>query len=277
MSRAAIIGSVAFLLVMGLGTWGSFVYNVHFVGAIVMGLGNLMLPVFLQRTKARTNAVRLEPAPGELLVTASYYHGDALSLGADEGLLTLVDGWIFFQGDRTSWSVRPSDLDRIDSHLLSYPGPRGVFRVALSYQPVSSVFWRSDHSLSELLDRWKEGPEPEGEAVLPPVVWGDPPRGERRSLMVLAFFAVVTVVAASLLFGIFVSWVAGLIIALPSGVAVGMAVVLQMRHTRATKEAHLALAEGPPTLVDRRMDDEGESSSESSVPDRERPLGERVL
>ncbi len=148
--------------------------------------------------------------------------GSGTSLGSDEGVISFVDGWLHYQGLKTSFSLKPNSVEH-DSTPFTRHGLQGLFiskgqaqqfeTHTLTYSLESFVcslrivpFDRVQGIEIPLRDRfnaeiraWKEGKIPlDGESLMPPALPIRPPRSP-----VQAFASIAAVLGGALVFGIF--------------------------------------------------------------------------
>ena len=91
------------------------------------------------------------------------------SVGRDEGMLALADGWLVFRGLRTEWSLSPADAVLRDA-LLQIDLSDGLYSLVTFAAPGGEYGLRPFGELRSLLDRWADCPRPPGEPVFPPVL-----------------------------------------------------------------------------------------------------------
>ncbi|RYG22658.1 hypothetical protein EON82_16440 [bacterium] len=114
------------------------------------------------------SALAPSPAPGECFPVELSIAFDTVPTGRDQGIATFVDGWLHFEGLRTSLSVRPVDITRVkplaDRESFELPGGQHV-----ELKPLGRTQEDRD-TFRETLRVWYRFPFdlPRGEPLLPP-------------------------------------------------------------------------------------------------------------
>lgn len=91
--------------------------NRFVLGVVLIPLGSVLVGGFAQaqrrRVSSRVAALAPSPAPTETFpVESSFFYGTDCT-GRDQGMASVVDGWLHVEGLRTSYSLRPIDTTRI--------------------------------------------------------------------------------------------------------------------------------------------------------------------
>lgn len=165
---------------MGVAFW----WNPFFAQAIFWGFVFLFGGWLPARHRRRRLLDRLGGDPDDVVVTASYgtlekYGDPGPMIGGDDGLLSHVDGWLVFRGERTDWAVRTSDVIIGSGPPFSFEGPALRHRCSLTKQGAGGFtlhsFATGERQVNRILDEWFAHPVPDGEPRFPPVL--PPSRG----------------------------------------------------------------------------------------------------
>lgn len=166
----------AFITVVALGYALGGCFTLTLAGAATGSVARI-------RTRRRLERLRDFPAPIDQIpvrLRLARLHEYA----QDEGLVSLVDGWLVFEGRRTSFSLPNAAVEPFSEEFgFQFEGPGGAFYAAL--EPTQKA------ELADAWAAWQESPSPSGAMVLPPTkplaTWG--PAANRMGAAVGAAFA----------------------------------------------------------------------------------------
>ena len=96
-------------------------------------------------------------------------HAVGHRLGRDVGIATFVDGWLHFEGRRTSFSLRRSDVDRqLGGRLRLSEGGEVEFEPQDDLVASGLLERNLAARFQADLNRWMRDDPPLGESILPP-------------------------------------------------------------------------------------------------------------
>lgn len=136
-------------------------------GVAAFAFGALVLvghEIARRREIALRHALKMED--DEIAVRAEVFRdpvgGRRTLLGADDGALTTVDGWVVFRGLRSEWCLAAPQTGDDLANTLFFDGPDGRYSVRL--------FAVGPRSLdgNALLRKWRDAPLASGPARHPP-------------------------------------------------------------------------------------------------------------
>jgi hypothetical protein len=175
-------------------------------GAMVIGLVATWLVASLYARPGAREHAKLPDLSGEKAfpVTLNVWH-NRRKVGRENGWVAFVDGWIVYEGLRTSFSVRVSDVQSMlnagGSFDLWFP-EMGAARLSLltDYMQTSKpAKLGSRADLSDAYNLWRNGPIPEGRPIFPPVQISPRVFGERTAEF---SFGVLALALLGFLFGL---------------------------------------------------------------------------
>ncbi|HWD41028.1 MAG TPA: hypothetical protein VG944_19425 [Fimbriimonas sp.] len=160
------------------------------------------------------------PCPNNQFAGHVSFTGKGMTLGKDEGVITFTEGWLHFEGLRTSFSLKPDGVElksrsmsresismrfiprtqaaKMETHSLSYSLANIDFHLTIA--PFDRAVG-NDPGLRDRFSRairaWKEGSAPrEGEALFPPLGQAFDARKHVRIVAIVAGFLASAILAA---------------------------------------------------------------------------------
>lgn len=137
-----------------------------------VGMGGAMASMFwLGKRRERALAETLGKEGEEVAVIALYSlveEDTTVRLGRDDGMLSVVDGWLHFRGLQTEWSLSAGRAGRRGAYLdVPVRPPRTYSDVRLLAPSAGGL--TGTKAIRDLLDEWEAAPVATGIAVDPPV------------------------------------------------------------------------------------------------------------
>lgn len=176
---AMVVGVAASILVVGAAAaFGDRAFGLlgRSVGGAIVPLTAIGCTMALSRwlggRRERALAEALGDEGNEVAVVASYSltgRSMAARLGRDEGMLSLVDGWLHFRGLRTEWSLSAGKVRR-EGTCLGVPTGHPEVSSEVRLSAPSDAGMGDVTSIRDMLDAWQAASLPDGSAVDPPVV-----------------------------------------------------------------------------------------------------------
>lgn len=163
--------SLAWVLAIGLATALSGPFVGLFVG--LLGLAGLMV---YARPGAREHAALPTLGEDAAFPVTLEVRRKGRRLGWENGWITFVDGWLVYEGMRTSFALKPDSLKRggtvaanslLRLHLTDGTTIR-LMRLSDFMQTQRPAGWRDGRHMRDAFRAWREGDVPKGEAVFPP-------------------------------------------------------------------------------------------------------------
>ena len=158
-ARLVLCGCVVYLVLGAV-----LIFGFPKVGSVILPFVNccIMVPVLVSSARRKPPPDEDPYGPGEsLLVQASVRNSGGMRTGGDIGRLISSEGWLLFEGERTSFAVT-----RGEAYEPRY-GETGL----VNLEDGRSVLFSAPDAgvLERVLTDWSASPVAEGEAVLPPV------------------------------------------------------------------------------------------------------------
>ena len=143
-------------------TFGGMIGNLGLVVAMLTA-GFICRQVLTRLSQRRTASLRDVPDEDQFAVSLQIKR--EVTYAHDEGLLTIADGWLVYEGRHCAFSLRSCDVLSVfswDPYVrLDFIGPHN--RQTLTFRG-------SDRErLASMLKEWKDGPIAAGEPIFPPV------------------------------------------------------------------------------------------------------------
>lgn len=181
----AVVGGLALAIAMFAVAWSPWIFAT---------LPLLALQARLPRPPRDLAPLATVPSPGSSFACRlDVWHNDVL-LGTDEGVVTLLDGWLHYMGHRTEFAFRPSDATgsggRGMSPAVLFGDERVEFAPLYATEPPTRPA-DLQSGFFETFNHWlRTTPAVEGEPILPPqsVHATGQARARRAILKVFAFY-----------------------------------------------------------------------------------------
>ncbi len=195
-----------------LGSAGLLAFAIFFMGAGALFLGLIttwLVATLYARPGAREHA-KLPDLSGEKAypVTLTVLH-NGRKVGRENGWVAFVDGWIVYEGLRTSFSVRALDvqskLPTSGSIDLSFPTMGSArLRILSDYMQTNRpAKLGSRAALDAAHDLWRSMPIPEGRPIFPPIGYSPRVLGERAAENLLGGLVLILLFYLSVALGSF--------------------------------------------------------------------------
>ena len=140
----------------------------YFHGYLMLASGALATTILLLRLRARPRSVEsllTLPAPVPSFVCDLDIRRAGTTIGIDRGVVSFVDGWLHFEGRRTSFAVKREDLKARESEKIELTdGTELLFRSQVENGLLHPSRWVFGVSL----EAWARKGSAEGESLLPP-------------------------------------------------------------------------------------------------------------
>lgn len=142
------------------------------LGAVPSLFGLLKRPFWINRRSLNAHITPLLtlPAPDTPFPCQVEIYRDGMLLGKDQGVATFVDNWLHYEGFRTSFSLRATDVEKEQERMLTLnEGGQLLFHPE---NGMAAAGFREMHLRTRFdanLASWLRSEAPEGVSVLPPL------------------------------------------------------------------------------------------------------------
>lgn len=173
----------------------------HFASAAGLLAVGLLKPLLKKRRKSVASMLTL-PLPAPTFPCDVVVSRLETTVGLDRGLVTFIDGWLHFEGQRTSFSLSRDDVQKRDQNRIWLrEGGEIEFSPddSLKADGLERVNLRSN--FNDEIDRWyRLGKAAQGLSILPPLTlhpsgvaraWGDLVRGVLGAVLGISLFVAI--------------------------------------------------------------------------------------